>query len=328
MAKQYRKSALWAAVCLMAAVSLVSSGCTKEKESSPEEPAVQKTEEPETAARNLTLRDETERMDYTVSDSEIIEEFDAMAEELMNIQSDRMNILEIDGMDNINDMYMSDGENTIGFMAGSFKGITDIPEFRNAYSADVWKNGKERHLLIAEGETIEKLKALFEKAKGQASAAEENFAPTDDASVRSFLEQLGDPEGYRYLINSHDGLKNEETFRQFLDKYEQGMPATLITAKYTIEGDLIYSYVFFDGEGCYYAEDLSRDTYAPDETFSSGYGKYLSFCERDYSEEGRTWHEMAAVIADEQFDSYEAIIESIQNEEPVHVVFMNSALKQ
>ena len=83
MAKQYRKSALRAAVCLMTAVSLVSSGCTKEKESSPEEPAVQKTEEPETAARNLTLRDEAERMDYTVSDSEIIEEFDAMAEELM-----------------------------------------------------------------------------------------------------------------------------------------------------------------------------------------------------------------------------------------------------
>ncbi|MBQ6335313.1 MAG: DUF4362 domain-containing protein [Erysipelotrichaceae bacterium] len=69
-------------------------------------------------------------------------------------------------------------------------------------------------------------------------------------------------EGGDIFIVANDGLHNEEIWDAFYEQVKAGQEASLLIGAYTIEGDVIYKLLEYDGSIFSLNEDNSRDSYA------------------------------------------------------------------
>ena len=65
--------------------------------------------------------------------------------------------------------------------------------------------------------------------------------------------------GENIIIAGMNGTIHMELWQQFYEKVTIQVPADLLIANYTVEGDVIYTYVSYDGTDFYVVEDYSRD---------------------------------------------------------------------
>ena len=320
----YRRPSVWVGTALVLICIALCAGFftdPKNKEVPPQSGTAEPSE-----SKELVLTVEAEQTYYTCTDSETCTMFEKMFDQLM-IQPDTGNIRESEAIENINDGTITYAGKSLGYMYGSFRGLVSDDSFGEGYYVELHEGNNARYLLLKSGsETAEEIKNLENMIINNGTSSVLVYNPESDEWVKSWLEQLGRPEDYIFPDNSFIEFRNKETWNEFLAKCGSGLPATVTIADYTIEGDLIYAYLYYDLEGYYFAMDTSRDSFGGDETFWSYYYRYLSAAERDFEEDGRHFHEQIAVVSDMDFGSYEEIIKSIENGDDVQIVFYRSDL--
>lgn len=323
----YRKPSVWIGTALVLICIALCAGFFTDPENKdvPSQSPVAEPSKPE----ELVLTVEAEQIEYTCTDSEIYIMFENMFDQLMTMQTDPQISRPADAIENINDVTITYAGKSLGYMYSSFRGLVSDDAFVEGYYVELHQGNKARYLLLKSGsETAEKIKNLENTIINNGTSSELVYNPESDEWVKAWLEQLGKPDEYIFPENSIQGFHNEETWNAFLEKCENGIPATVTIADYTVEGDLIYTYLYYDLEGYYYAMDTSRDRFGGDETFWSDYYKYLSVEERDLEEDGRYFHEIIAVVSDMDFDSYEEIKRSLENGDALQIVFERTDLMQ
>ncbi len=86
----------------------------------------------------------------------------------------------------------------------------------------------------------------------------------DKKDPHAYLASLKDKPSKEddVFIVANDGTYNEELLDAFLEKCEKKEDCDLVIARYTIEGDVIYELLGYDGERYTLYYDNSRDSYA------------------------------------------------------------------
>lgn len=102
--------------------------------------------------------------------------------------------------------------------------------------------------------------------------------------IMAFLEKL--PDDRETFVNdggfiaSFANVYGENHLETFRNLYEQGQPTSLLIGKYTDEGDLIISYLLYDGEKVTLVVDTRRDEWARKQIFVTQH-QYFSILERE-----------------------------------------------
>lgn len=94
---------------------------------------------------------------------------------------------------------------------------------------------------------------------------QKNKTETTDVEIPELQELMSLPdhpsEKDEIFIVANDGTRNERLWREFLEKTGKGEASDLIIACYTIEGDVIYEMIRYDGETYAIFYDNSRDRF-------------------------------------------------------------------
>ena len=129
------------------------------------------------------------------------------------------------------------------------------------------------------------------------------------------LQKLPDHPSEEDEIFNNDNAEtsNEELWEMFKEEVGEGKEAELIIARYTIEGEVIYELLRYDGEGYTLYYDTSRDSYAgsqPDPVSRT----YI--CELDYitmeevNNEEKPFRNHYAFLTNDFYQSEEDLMEA------------------
>ncbi len=107
-----------------------------------------------------------------------------------------------------------------------------------------------------------------------------------DAEIPEVKELMALPdhpgEDDEIFVVANDDARHEELWKEFLEKTGKGEYADLIVACYTIEGDVIYEMIRYDGTGYAMFYDNSRDRFG---TFSERCERKQYIYDLDYLSE-------------------------------------------
>lgn len=114
--------------------------------------------------------------------------------------------------------------------------------------------------------------------------------PSAEKTIEESLNSLPDhpTEEDDILICSLDGMINMQLWDTFRSSVDRNEPAQIVIANYTVEGDIIYTLVSYDGRIFHAYVDNSRDRFGVPDFFSSDYARIY---ERTWTqkEDGRTY---------------------------------------
>ena len=150
----YRKPAFWImAVLLGVCIALCAGFFTdpiRSSDTDPKNPDVTPVPDSESKiTHTVIMEDENARISYTCEDPELDTAFRQLVDTLMAIRKAEDDVLISEGIDNINDIRITDGEKSLGFMGGSMRGLTDDPAFiESSYFVEIHDGKKENYLLI------------------------------------------------------------------------------------------------------------------------------------------------------------------------------------
>jgi hypothetical protein len=149
---------------------------------------------------------------------------------------------------------------------------------------------------------------------------------TDEESVVHVLPDQP-TEKDPIFINSFRSLINEELWEQFAGESSEGRPADIIIANYTVEGDVIYTTVHYDGEIYHLTIDNTRDGFGTPEIVSMT-RKYMYVLEWTRKEEfgNNTMKDVLyryAVMSDKAYDEMTAEIFE-QNMDDMYILWGRS----
>lgn len=149
---------------------------------------------------------------------------------------------------------------------------------------------------------------------------------TDEESVVQVLPDQP-TEKDPIFINSFRSLINEELWEQFAGESNEGRPADIIIANYTVEGDVIYTTVHYDGEIFHLTIDNTRDGFGTPEIVSMT-RKYMYVLEWTRKEEfgNNTMKDVLyryAVMSDKAYDEMTAEIFE-QNMDDMYILWGRS----
>lgn len=107
-----------------------------------------------------------------------------------------------------------------------------------------------------------------------------------DNETEEYLLTLPDQpsENDQYFLVTNGGLVNEDLWYEFLDSCSQGKAVDLTFGQYTIEGDVIYTLLSYDGDRYIATMDNSRDQFGKPQFFEYE-GKHLNYFEWTTMEE-------------------------------------------
>lgn len=109
--------------------------------------------------------------------------------------------------------------------------------------------------------------AILEKLAGYPDSYEA-LGETDACIVaRQEMERGASDEGKASGVRE----KSMERWQQFADAVEQGTPAQIVVADFTVEGDPVLTYLDYNGHDIYGITDSSRDGFAGDERPYEGF---------------------------------------------------------
>ncbi len=94
-----------------------------------------------------------------------------------------------------------------------------------------------------------------------------------EAFFQSLPDQPGEGDGIFVVAN--DGLHFTEVWDEFVDRAEAGEQSEVTIARHTIEGDIIYEFLLYDGEQFNLYTDDSRDRYGTHRGYGKEHAEYL-----------------------------------------------------
>ncbi|MBR0342773.1 MAG: DUF4362 domain-containing protein [Oscillospiraceae bacterium] len=113
------------------------------------------------------------------------------------------------------------------------------------------------------------------------------FAENDE-EVRDYLSSFENRVGSsdKVFYTTFPVTEDTSIWDRFIERSSAGEKAEITIGQITIEGDLIYSYLFYNGESYYMGVDMSRDKFKGDlDGFYSCRGWYLQLDITDVDEE-------------------------------------------
>ena len=122
-----------------------------------------------------------------------------------------------------------------------------------------------------------------------------------------------------YFLVTNGGLVNEDLWEDFVDKCEQEKEAEITFGQYTIEGDLIYTLLSYDGDHFQATVDNSRDQFGKPQFFEYE-GKHLNYfvwtTMEEYSDGVHPALNHVACLSDEVFDDAEELVSRLREGDP------------
>ena len=326
----YRKPSFRAGIVLLvcaviAAVSFLSDPVKKEERTEPD-PIPDVTPEP-AAEKTLEVEEERTEEPYTVhyrtSDKAYIDRFETLLATVMNADDEGIAELNADGeYDNIMDFRLDSGAGFFSFQAGRFPHGSVMYENVLYVEAGTKTGGKvtarRAYLIPADSETAKEMQEFVNEIRSASSS--QTYDPArDPESIRTAMNRLGSPEEYGIPFCKHFEMSNMEAWDEFMNLVNAGIPCSTYVASYTIEGDIIYSYLQYDGNDFFFAVDSSRDKFGGDEDFFYTQKKHISYVQDVITDEsdGRKFDTYTAVLADEQYGTYEEIRQAQLREDDV-----------
>ena len=136
-----------------------------------------------------------------------------------------------------------------------------------------------------------------EKEPSDSASVEEAVIVEDDADplfsesdeeVRDYLSmfenRMGSSEDVFYV--TYPVTEDTSLWDRFVERSSSGEKAEITIGQITIEGDMIYTYLFYNGESYYIGVDVSRDKFKGDvDGFYTGRGWYLQMDITDVEDE-------------------------------------------
>lgn len=131
-------------------------------------------------------------------------------------------------------------------------------------------------------------------------------------------------ENDRCFLVSNGGLVNEDLWYEFLDNCNQGKAAEITFGQYTIEGDVIYTLLSYDGDRFTATVDNSRDQFGKPQFFEYE-GQYLNYFEwttmEEYSDRIHPALNRMACLSAEKYTEADEMISDLK-EEKTDAVFL------
>ena len=135
--------------------------------------------------------------------------------------------------------------------------------------------------------------------------------------IEEYLLALPDKpsENDRYFLVTNGGLANEELWHEFLDHCYQGKAAEITFGQYTIEGDVIYTLLSYDGDRYHAITDNSRDRFGKPQFFEYD-GEQLNYFEwttmEEYSDGIHPALNRMACLSDEKYTDADEMVSDIR----------------